>query len=146
MLSAAAPVQVSVGEQLQLHCLLPLTFPPTFNLTWTFRHSNIILSSFVLSTRWRAVEVSERWRPHIAEEELEEEQKDVGRSLMLRWLDVKHSGSFSCEVITAEGRYVTWTNVTVSRGEEGEEKKLEGEQMKFLCDDSKRRVEVKPTD
>lgn len=129
MLSAAAPVQVSVGEQLQLHCLLPLTLPPTFNVTWTFRSAHVILSIFVLGPGRRAVEYSERWRPRVAEDVA---QKEAGRSLVLRWLGAEHSGSFSCEVITAEGRYVTWTNVTVGRGE-GEEK----EQMRFLCDDSK---------
>lgn len=135
MLSTAAPMQVSVGELLQLHCLLPLTFPPTFNLTWTFRSSNIILSILVLGPGQRVVEVSESWRPYFAEKEEEEAQKAEGKSLMLQWVEVKHSGSFSCEVTTAEGRYVTWTDVTISRGEEGEEKESEGKQMKFLCDD-----------
>lgn len=114
MLSASAPVQVSVGEELQLHCLLPFTFPPTFNLTWSFRHSHAVLS--VLSVQGpgrQAVEVSERWRPHIAEV--------TEKSLVLRRLEAEHSGSFTCEVLTPDGRYVTWTDVTVDRGEAGEE-------------------------
>lgn len=129
ILSVAAPVQVSVGEQVQLHCLLPFTFPPTFNLTWTFRRSHIILSIFILSPGRRAVEVSQHWRPHVTKGEVEEAQKEAGRSLVLRWLGAEHSGSFSCEVITAEGRYVTWTNVTISRGKEGKEKEVENKQM-----------------
>lgn len=112
MLSPAAPVQVSVAEELQLHCLLPFTFPPTFNLTWSFRHSPAILSVSVQGPGRQAVEVSECWRPHIAEV--------TEKSLVLR-LEAEHSGSFTCEVLTLEGRYVTWKDVTVVGGEAGEE-------------------------
>lgn len=113
MLSAAAPVQVPVGEELQLHCLLPFTFPPTFNLTWSFRHSHAVLSVSVQGPGRQAVEVSEIWRLHIVEV--------TEKSLVLGRLEAEHSGSFTCEVLTPDGKYVTWTDVTVGRGEAGEE-------------------------
>lgn len=127
MLSAAAPVQVSVGEELQLHCLLPFTFPPTFNLTWSFRHSHAVLSVSVQGPGRQGVEVSECWRPHVAE--VTEVGEVTGKSLVLRRLEAEHSGSFTCEVLTPDGRYVTWTDVTVvgEAGEEEEERSPQSE-------------------
>lgn len=127
MPSAAAPVQVSVGEELQLHCLLPFTFPPTFNLTWSFRNSHAVLSVSVQGPGRQAVEVSECWRPHVAE--VAEVGEVAGKSLVLWRLEAEHNGSFTCEVLTLHGRYVTWTDVTVVRGEAGEEE--EEVQMRY---------------
>ncbi|KAM9839589.1 uncharacterized protein ACBR49_016592 [Aulostomus maculatus] len=101
-------IQASPGSDVTVPCSLPPSAPQSFTLTWTFRHLDPILSMRVpgLGTEMK---VWEPWRPHVVQ------GHSASPSLKLQSVTAEHQGTYTCEVKTAEERFIAQTYVSVTR-------------------------------
>ncbi|XP_059183400.1 V-set domain-containing T-cell activation inhibitor 1-like [Centropristis striata] len=106
-----ASVSVSLGDTVMVSCSLPHAAPRSFNLTWRLRGRD--RSVPILSISRSQLKVWDQWQPHVYN------NLSAWRHLHLYGLKPEHQGSYTCEVSTPEGTYVTWTDVTVTEDYSG---------------------------
>lgn len=56
------------------------------------------------------MKVWDQWKPHVSED------ITACKGLQLHNLKLEHQGTYTCEVSTPEETYITWTDVTVTEG------------------------------
>lgn len=105
-LKPEASIQVSLGSEVQILCL-PDNSLQSFNLTWRFKGSDLILSINV-TEEWSEVKVWDEWKSHVSN------GLSASSSLQLHNLKQQHQGTYTCEVSTPGHMHVTQTDVTVT--------------------------------
>lgn len=111
LLPLVASIRASPGGGVKLPCRLPPSVLHSFNLTWRFCRSDPVLSVSVSGLK-SVLTVWDQWKPHVSN------GLSARRGLQLHGLKPEHQGTYTCEVSTPEGTYVTWTDVTVTEGED----------------------------
>lgn len=109
LLFVVASILASAGSDVKISCRLPHTIPQSFNLTWRFRRLDPIILISVID-RKSQVKVWDQWKPHVFD------NFSVLSALQLHSLKSEHQGTYTCEISTPEEMYITWTDITVTEG------------------------------